>query len=343
MSPFRRIPQFLFFTLAVLLYSLQALAQRDSLVLKNHDVIVGELKSMDRGIVTIETDYSDKDFKIEWNGISEIYSESKFLITLTDGERFTGPIYTSEGSMIFINDAYGNYREVEMMEIVYLNSVDDGFKSRLYASIDLGFSYIKANNLRSLNITGNLGYIAEFWSININYNDVQSTQDNVVPIRRSDGNVSFRYYMPNDWFLLGETSFLSNTEQQLDLRSNLKLGPGKFFIHTNRAYWAFQGGASLVNENYSNETPDKQSFEGFVGTELNLFDIGDLSLLTNLVVFPGISERGRWRLDFKFDLKYDLPYDFYIKLGYTANFDNQPAENASDLDYVFQTSFGWEW
>ena len=43
-----------------------------------------------------------------------------------------------------------------------------------------------------------------------------------------------------------------------------------------------------------------------------------------------------------FDLKYDLPLDFYIRLGYTLNYDNKPVEGATESDYVLQTSFGWE-
>jgi len=48
-------------------------AQKDSLILKNKDVIVGEIKSLDKGVITIETDYSKTDFTIEWSGIKEIY------------------------------------------------------------------------------------------------------------------------------------------------------------------------------------------------------------------------------------------------------------------------------
>ena len=33
-------------------------AQKDSLVLKNGNIIVGEIKSLDKGVLTIETDYS---------------------------------------------------------------------------------------------------------------------------------------------------------------------------------------------------------------------------------------------------------------------------------------------
>src|SRR5436190_23974960 len=65
-------------------------AQHDSLILKNGNVIVGELKSLDKGVVTIETDYSKSDFTIEWSGIKEVYSRSRFLITLKDGSRING-------------------------------------------------------------------------------------------------------------------------------------------------------------------------------------------------------------------------------------------------------------
>jgi hypothetical protein len=48
------------FTLAVF----SAIGQNGSLILKNIDSIAGEIKSMDKCVVTVKTDYSDKDFKI---------------------------------------------------------------------------------------------------------------------------------------------------------------------------------------------------------------------------------------------------------------------------------------
>lgn len=136
---------------------------------------------------------------------------------------------------------------------------------------------------------------------------------------------------------------MSNTEQKLDLRTTTNLGIGKYVIHTNKTYWGFSAGANFNNENFSSDADDRNSMEGFFGTELNMFDIGDLSLLTRLVAFPSFTEAGRWRSDFKFDVKYDLPMDFYIKLGFTMNYDNRPVQDASEVDYVFHTGFGWEW
>ena len=49
-------------------------AQTDTLIFKNGNMVIGEVKSMNRGVISIETDYSDSDFLIEWDKVAEIYS-----------------------------------------------------------------------------------------------------------------------------------------------------------------------------------------------------------------------------------------------------------------------------
>ncbi len=326
----------------VLIFVIQGVnAQTDSLILNNDNIIVGELKDMDRGVLTIETDYSDSDFKIEWEKIKRIRTETNYLITLSDGRRFNGNIATLDSTLISIYSEAGT-ETVNRDDIVFLKSVDSGFWDQLNASIDLGYSHTKANNLNQFSIRSGIGYLAERWSADANYNNIISTQDDVEKIKRLDADLTFRYYLPKDWYILGQLTWLSNTEQAIKLRTVTNLGLGKYLIHTNQTYWGVQAGGSFNNETYSTEAADRQSAEAFFGTELNMYDIGDFSLLTNLVAYPSLTESGRWRVDYSLDTKYDLPLDFYIKIGFTLNFDNQPVEGASDTDYVLQTSFGWE-
>ena len=73
-----------------------------------------------------------------------------------------------------------------------------------------------------------------------------------------------------------------------------------------------------------------------------MFDFKDWSLVTNLNVFPSLSESGRWRVDYNLDLKWDLPYDFYIKTALQINYDNRAAAAGSDFDYIWTTGIGWE-
>ncbi len=336
-------------TLLLLTGTIYAFSKPDSLIFNNGNYIVGEVKSMNRNIVKIKTDYSGEDFKIEWDGIKEIYTKTFFLITLTNGSRYNGHINTSEPGKITVNTDDGKKVEFDHMEIVLLDDIDQGFWSQVYASIDFGLDVTKANNFRQFSMRSNVGYIAKRWQIDAAFNSLNSAQDNVDKIQRRDGGLTYKYFLPHDWYPLIAVEFLSNTEQQLDLRTSLRTGLGNYIIHTNQVYWGFSTGANYNNENYinsedlTNSIPNRKSWEGFFGTELNFFNVGDLSLLTNATAYPSFTESGRWRFDFKFDAKYDLPLDFYIKLGYTLNYDNHPTADAPNSDYIIHTGFGWEW
>ncbi len=157
-----------------------------------------------------------------------------------------------------------------------------------------------------------------------------------------DGEISINYFLQNDWFLQLSGVYLSNDEQKLKLRSTYKAGAGYYFIHDNRMSFGASTGLAWTSENYIDDTPDKTSGELYLAVGLNKYDIGDLSLLTSAILYPSITESGRYRADINFDMKYDLPLDLYIKMSITYNWDNQPIEGASAEDYVFTTSFGWE-
>lgn len=314
----------------------------DSIVFKNGNFVVGEIKSMDRGVLIFETDYSDKDFNIEWKGIREIYAENFFLISVSDGFRYNGSFYSIDASgTIMISGEFG-LTQIKLDDIVYIKSLDEDFWSRIYASIDVGFNITKANNLSQFNTRATAGYLADRWSVDGSVSSLLSAQDEIDPTNRTDGSGTFTLFLPKDWFVPASLSFLSNTEQKLDMRLTGKLGIGKYVIHTNKSYWGFSTGLSYSYEKYSNEPEDRRSWEAYLGSELNLYDIGDLNLLTKVVIYQGLTDTERFRSDFNLDLKYDLPMDFYIKIGTTLNYDNKPAEGASELDYVLQTGLGWE-
>jgi len=332
----------LFISAALAACSLEAAAQKDSLILNNKDVIVGDIKSMDRGVVTIETDYSKDDFRVEYSGINRIKTSTFYIITLTDGTRLNGNLETIGSDQIKILTDEGVEKVIGFEELVYIMSIDKEFRDRLSASLDFGFGITKSQNLKQISIRSNVGYRAESWSTDVYYNSMYSNQDDVDAIRNTDGGLTFRYLLPKDWYVPVSLTFLSNTEQKIDLRVLGKLGVGNYIVHTNHTYWGIAGGITYNAENYT-DAVDRKSWEGYFGTELNLYDIGDLSLLTKWVAYPSFTESGRWRSDFNFDVKYDLPLDFYIKLGLTATYDNRPVEGASDTDYMLQTGFGWKW
>jgi hypothetical protein len=317
-------------------------AKPDSLLLTNNNIIVGEIKSMDRGVVTIETDYSKDDFRVEWSGIKKIITTTIYIITIKDGTRLNGTLEAADSGKVVIKMMDNSLHTYPKDDIVYFKSLDKSFWDRFHANIDFGFGLTKSQNLKNINLRSALGYMQEKWSADATYNSLYSSQDEVEPISSKDGGLTFNYFLPRDWYIPASISFLSNTEQKIDLRTLSKLGIGNYLIHTNQSYWALAGGASLNIEDYT-VAEDRNSTEGFLGTELNLYDIGDLNLLTKLVAYRSFTESGRWRGDFIFDAKYDLPLDLYIRFGITVNYDNRPVPNAPETDYVLQSGIGWEW
>lgn len=323
--------------------------QTDTVTLSNNDMLVGEIKEMNRGVLIMETDYSDSDFKIEWEKVRDIKSSQLYTVNLRDRQLLTNARIVTLAPGQFALQGDEGERQVPVEDIVYVRQLDEGFWSKVSASVDFGFSLTKANNLQQFNTNAFLGYKDEKWLFTANYRDVTSSQDSVDPVRRREGGLNADYSFRNGLFLGARVNFLSNTEQNLDLRTTGVVGLGYYLIRSNQLYWNVFAGPAVNVENVGSVealdvqgSPDRQSVEGVVGTELNMYDIGDLNFFTNIYWYPSITEEGRNRIDYRIDVKYDLPLDFYVKAGFTLNYDSQPAPGGQQSDYVFQTGFGWE-
>ncbi|MEN8224488.1 MAG: DUF481 domain-containing protein [Bacteroidota bacterium] len=322
-------------------------AQVDSLIMNTGETLVGEVKDLKQGIVVIETEYSDSDFEVEWDKVKFIRTERKYIITTSEGERYHGSLMSaSDPSMVTINDDDDGPVGVNIIDIVFMKSVDETFLSRIDLLMSVGYTMTKANDNHQLSARLNAGYLSDKIGVDMYFNAVRNIQtpDSItITTRRTEGGTGFRLFIYKDWFALVSYDFLQSTEQKLDLRSMTKAGLGNYVLNTNRMYFVIAAGAGWNNENYSDITiEDRNSAEAFAGFEYNIFDIGDLDLKTSLYAYPSLTESGRFRSDFNFDLKYEFPLDFFINLGFTLNYDNMPVEGASESDYVLQTTFGWE-
>ena len=330
-------------TILLILITAPIQAQVDTLVMSNGDVLIGEIKELQQGVIKMETDYSDKDFAIEWNKVREIYTTTTFVISLSEGDRINGTIQTdpTDSSRVLIFER-GGMKSARRMDVVFLKGIENTFFGRFDASIGVGVTVTTENKLKQLNTRGNLGYMGRYWGSNASVDLIRSVQQDTIQIRRTEASLSGRLLLEKSWFLAVSASFLQSDEQKLDLRSTTDFSGGNLIVNTNRIYLAASGGLAWTNEEFTDTVPARNSMEGKIGFELNLFDVKDFSLLTNTYVYPSITQKGRARFDFKIDLKYDLPRDFYIKFGYTHNFDNQPAAGAAKHFYKLDTTFGWE-
>lgn len=323
-------------------------AQKDSIRFTDGQILAGEIKSLEHGIFEVETDFSDSNFKIEWEEVVWVRSVSRFFITINNGDVFYSKIYSINDTLVQIITRKNDTLYFKLHKLVFLDALDEKFGDRLDAELSIGFDLAKARNLRSLSLRSFIGYKTEKWSTDLAANTLSSRQDDSELIKRLDAEFNYRWIIFKRWYLIGTLNALSNTEQHIDLRLNSQLGVGLYLYRSNKAHWGIKGGGNYNTEDYSNKlfertSFDQSSWEAFIGTELNIYDFGDFTLKLMAIAYPGITDSGRFRSDINLDLKYDLPLDFFIKIGASLNYDNRPVLNSDDADYVLQSTFGWEW
>mgnify|MGYP002630894726 CR=1 FL=1 len=330
-----------------------SLTAEDTIVLTNGDQLVGKIKELNRSVLTVKTDYSDSDFKIEWAGVKKMSSLNYFTMTLSDGSAILGTFTYLPTGQISIIGIDQSERRIDPIQLIYLKDIGVDFWSRLTASVDIGFSYAKSNNLSQYSARTNVAYQTERWYTKLLYNHVQSSQDNADNVFRTELDFNLLYKLRGDWFTTSSLNLLTNTEQKLNLRATTSLGLGFFLIYNNAANWTISAGTTYNSENYVEgantemASSIRKSYEAYFRTETNIFNLGDLRFNGSVSAFPGITESGRFRLDGKLNLKYDLPRDFYISAGFSMNYDNQPivvdGVRTPETDYVTQFSFGWSY
>ncbi|MFV0593193.1 MAG: DUF481 domain-containing protein [Draconibacterium sp.] len=319
-------------------------AQKDTIVTSTGNLLDGEFISMKLGVLTFDTDYADKEFKIEWEEVNEISTQEMVVIYTKSGARLVGkltriPDKEKETELVIFNNAI----HLSLDEIVEVRVVEEKFMSRLQVWLDAGYSYTKANSSQQISIDVKANYQTQRWLFSGDFNKVGTYQDNAAESSRTSGSSTFSYSLKGHLFALAGEEILRNTQQKLDLRATSKLGLGYYLFRTNQWYLGAGLGMAHSYEKYGGATPVSDgNFEGLAMVDLNVYDVGDLDFSSKLALYPGLTTKGV-RLNSEFSLKYDLPLEFYIKLSYTNNFDSHPGIDVSKSDFVFQTSVGWEW
>ncbi|MGB5238058.1 MAG: DUF481 domain-containing protein [Flavobacteriaceae bacterium] len=326
----------------LLITTLSSFGQRDTLRFKNGDLMVGEIKNLASGVITIKTRYSKSDFTIKFHRVKEMTIERKCIVTLTQARNLFGFVRSTKEGQIGITENNGNVVLVPINQITSLQEVADNFWGRFRGSIDIGANITKANNNRQFNTTAGISYSGVRWLLDGSLDILISAQDSVAETSRTDAQIEGLRLLGNNYFITAEIAYLQNTAQALDSRISPSLGYGKFLVNTNKMYFGVAAGLNYNIENFVDNDENAESAEVFVSLALNMFDYDKIDLITGIRFLPSLTENNRFRIDYSFKFKYKFIKDFYISAGLSFNYDNQPSTAGATFDYTLNTGFGWK-
>ncbi len=315
----------------------------DVIVLKNGDRISGKVKKLEAGDVYIDADYGENIFIIDWEEVERIESSAYFAVVTSGGDRLSGAIRTDpDAPTRVLVEEQGTTVPLEQSELVSLRPIDAGFWGRFGTSVDFGMSLTKANETKQFNTRSTASYLTDDWSLEGNIDSLWYLRQDVPKTKRNELGTDFLYFITDRWFSVTFGNFLQSDELQLDLRSTIGSGVGRYLVRNNRWLLSIIGGGGWTNEKFEDPlVSNKNSGEALGAIEFNAFNIGDLNILAQFSVFPSLGDLGRVRMNFRNDFKWDLPQDLHFSVGFTNNFDSAPPTDTPRNDYIFNTSVGW--
>jgi hypothetical protein len=332
--------------LLIVLLALSVTARADKtdvVYLQNGDRITGEAKTLYRGKLEFSTDHMGTLF-IEWDDIREIISSTGQVVELTNGQRFYGPLNKPENSDMLMIDTEQGTVGVGTTDVIAMYPVEASFWQRLDVSASLGFAWDKGSSVGKYNLGIDVEYRDPRFITRANLSSEFTTVDQQEDNRRANLSATHMLFRKNKRFTAYFGNLEHNDELGIDLRALGGAGYGWVPIRSNRNWFSILGGVDVNHEIPVDGEPETNlEAVGMLTYEYYKYSNPERKFTVNLLVFPSITDFGRWRADFNTDFRLEFVEDLFWVLDFYANFDSDPiSTTGSNSDYGITSSLAYK-
>jgi hypothetical protein len=312
----------------------------DLVYLTNGDRLTGEIKQLNRGILTLSTN-AISTINIEWEDVDSLNSVYHFRVEGSHGEKHFGSIFrTRDGAVQIVNA--GRTMTLPAAGVVVIQPIEAGFWHQLDGSISLGFSYTKADELAQFTFDASVLRRTVIRQMRLDVDALVSNSSSTDQQTRYDATLSYRRYFSGIWYgtVAGEGE--RNDELGLDLRTSALAGMGANLIRTNRTDLVAAVGIS-VNREWSSTGEKTDNVEGVLGAEHAIFahDFPKVDYSLQVAYYPSLSDWGRNRFEVDLNARREIISDFFVDLSFYLSYDNRPPGGGARDDYGTVFSLGY--
>ena len=339
----------LFFTVMLISTSLLARDKTDVVILKNGDHITGEIKSLERGKMSLSTDHMGT-IQIEWVEVAQVTSQWIFEVETESGLRIFGALAPADEPQTIQILGEDSRNTMHQTSVVRMTQLEAGFLARLEGYVDLGYSFARANRATEWNLETEVKTRNEVRQFRVNLNSLFSDRNDVDSNTRTVLIVDWTRFFSNRWLTTALSNFTQNQELDLDLRSTFGGTLGRHLLQSNRSTFTLAGGAVYTREKFLVDDPAdpediRNSIEGVAALQYELFNFGDpeTDIVVNLSILPSLSDWGRVRIDFNTRIQYEIFKDFFWSVSAFDQYDSDPPEGTEKNDFGVNTGVGWKW
>jgi hypothetical protein len=319
------------------------LAQKtDTLIVRNGDVMTGEIKEFQRGKVKFSTDAAGTIY-VKWTRVLTAETDKTFEIGLEDGTTHFGSLALGDEphqvKLVIARDTF----VIATQKVVRMQRIKETFWKRLDGNIDLGVNFTQQNAKTDFNFSTSVKYKKDLNNFKFDLATSFSRQDDTEDISRLNTNFLYLREFARVWFYMGSVGGEQNSQLSLDLRGSAGGVAGRVFVQSNKVILMSGLGLSYARERFTGQESDN-AFQGVFLTDFEFFSWGglDTDLSSRLIVIPVINQWGRWRISFVTSFRREIVQDFYFNVSINEQFDSKPPTDGTETnDLSLTTSFGW--
>ncbi len=332
------------FSLFLCLVWMSTFAQKtDTIIHVNGNVLLGEIKKLDNGIVSFKMDGMGT-IKFQLDKVNTFSSKKYFQIVMRHGIQYYGKFDTSNVSRKVKITLLNGFELLDVDNIVEMYPIKKNFWLRTSGVFSLGFNFNKGSNIASLTSSGKLNYRNRKNFSEITWSDNTTIQSDTLTSNKTDLSLNIQHLLKRKWYIGFNVEGSSNSELGYDLRILAGASIINYLVQNyhNRMYVSI--GTSGNREWAHGEDNSSDNLEGLIGLNYHFFKYTDPEINITTVVnsYPNFTTTGRWRVNYYLDAKVEVINNFQIGVNFYYNYDNKPVStHASLTDYGITTTFSY--
>ncbi len=311
-----------------------AAPKTDTVIFLNGDRLTGEIKSLYRGRLNLNTDATGT-IGIEWNKIESVISSQNVQVETSSGIRYFGTLAAGNSGRGLVVVTGDGPQLIDSQRVIVMTPIDGRGLDALDIDLSLGYNFAKAGGVE----TGNMGIEMNYRSLirieTLKVSTTLSNSDTQEVSQRAQFLLQHKRLWRNRWFSGGTLSLDRNDELGLDLRTSLGASAGKYFVQSNASLLSIEVGLQASREDQTDSVEGIDSLEAPIKLVWDwfLFDEPELDWSTTIQAIPSLTESGRIRGELDTALAWEIIGDLNWVLSFYGSFDNQTQDGGESSDY----------
>ncbi len=317
------------------LYKKASGQEKDTIILYNGQILIGEVQLANYGAITID-DIDLKLVNIKMFKIKTLVIKERFKIETIDKKYYFGSMRSANrNGWVDIHTVEGENIPLHITHIFQLISLETSFFKRVNGNISAGLSFTKSSDIGQINFSANLQFATKSFDYSLSVSSIGSLDSG--NYSRDNENIVFltTYDLTTTWFLAASGQYQRNLELSIARRWLFMTGIGnKLVIKKNWRLWATTG----MTFSQEKSTADQNSnllYEVPIIFQFNFYQFQhpDITISSSQSAYISLSQKGRYRWDGNTSFSWQLIRFFYLNVNPYTNYDSEPPGNGSKFDY----------